>query len=159
MVETAANPKAIVIDDERLIADTLALILNHHGYEASSAYSGEEALEQVDRLQPDIVLSDVRMHELDGIETALRIRALHPGCRVILFSASYITDDEQERIDESGFEFLRRPLHPRELLSHLQESRTPSNVIQFQPARRSDPAKSFTPELGDRKAKGGIQST
>jgi DNA-binding response OmpR family regulator len=128
MVDTAAKPKVIVIDDQRLIADTLAEILNQNGYDAARVYSGEEALETVHRSEPDVVLSDVRLHKLDGIQTAVRIRSLHPACRIILFSASHISDAEQARIDECGFEFLHRPLHPKEVLKHLHGSRA-GNVI------------------------------
>lgn len=129
----ATTSKIIVIDDQHLIANTLAQILNQNGYEAAAVYSGEEALEQVNRVEPDVVLSDIRMHRLDGIHTALRIRILHPSCRVILFSASAISDEEQARIDDCGFEFLRRPLHPKEVLNHLR-----NNVIPFRTAHSSD---------------------
>lgn len=133
MVETIASPKVIVVDDQRLIADTLAEILNRNGYDAAAVYSGEEALDQINRSNPDIVLSDVRMHKLDGIQTAMRIRILHPTCRLILFSASGISDDEQARIDECEFEFLGRPLHPKEILN-LLGGRTPTNLIPFRTA-------------------------
>ena len=130
----AAPPRIIVIDDQRLIANTLAQILKQNGYDAAPVYSGEEALEQVKRSEPDVVLSDVRMHKLDGIQTALRIRILHPNCRVILFSASAISDEEQARIDDCGSEFLRRPLHPKDVLNHLA-GKPAGNVIPFRTAR------------------------
>jgi len=133
----AATPKIIVIDDQHLIANTLAQILNQNGYDAAPVYSGEEALEQVNRSEPDVVLSDVRMHKLDGIQTAMRIQILHPNCRVILFSAAAISDEEQARIDDCGFEFLRRPLHPRDVLHHLR-GKPAENVIPFRTARPSD---------------------
>ena len=133
----ATTPKIIVIDDQRLIANTLAQILNQNGYDAAAVYSGEEALEQVNRSEPDVVLSDVRMHKLDGIQTALRIRILHPNCRVILFSASAISDEEQARIDDCGFEFLMRPLHPKDVLNHLR-AKPAGNVGPLRIAQSSD---------------------
>jgi DNA-binding NtrC family response regulator len=138
----AATPRIIVIDDQRLIANTLAQILNQNGYDAAPVYSGEEALEQVNRTEPDVVLSDVRMHKLDGIQTALRIRILHPNCRVILFSASAISDEEQARIDDCGFEFLGRPLHPKDVLHHLS-GKPAGNVIPFRTAHPSDTGSYF----------------
>ena len=129
-----AKPKVMVIDDQRLIADTLAQILNQNGYEASPAYSGEAAMEVIHQSEPDLVLSDVRMNKLDGIQTALRIRILHPNCRIILFSASHISDEDQARIDECEFEFLHRPLHPKDLLNHLRGTSWPK-VIPFRRAR------------------------
>lgn len=138
----AGTPRIIVIDDQRLIANTLAQILNQNGYDAAPVYSGEEALEHVNQSEPDVVLSDVRMHKLDGIQTALRIRILHPGCRVILFSASAISDEEQARIDDCGFEFLRRPLHPKDVLNQLGGKRA-GNVIPIRTPLRSDTGKYF----------------
>lgn len=138
----AATPRIIVIDDQHLIANTLAQILNQCGYDAAPFYSGEEALQQVSRSEPDVVLSDVRMHKLDGIQTALRIRILHPNCRVILFSASAISDEEQARIDDCGFEFLRRPLHPKDVLNHLR-GKPAGNVPPFRTAHPSDTGSYF----------------
>ena len=74
----------LVVDDDKILADTLADILRKHGYRPIALYSGEEALELAQRFRPDVILSDIRMSRLDGIEAATRIRALHPGCRVIL---------------------------------------------------------------------------
>lgn len=116
------RPRVLVIDDERLIADTLREILELHGLDATAHYSGESALESVETVRPDIVLSDIRMHLLDGVETATRIRALHPLCRVILFSASTLSAANRHKIRHLGFEYLERPLHPRELLRRVMES-------------------------------------
>lgn len=120
MADHATKPKVLVIDDQRLIADTLTAILNQNGYEAAPFYSGEEALESVVRAAPAIVMSDICMRRIDGIQTALRIRKLHPRCRVILFSAAAVSEPDLDRIQESGFEFLPRPLHPVEVLHHLR---------------------------------------
>lgn len=123
MTETATKRKVIVVDDERLITDTLAAILNLNGYEAQTFYSGEEAVEWARSSRPDIVLSDVLMRRMDGVNTALHIRNLHPECRIILFSAYRVSDSEQVRIDESGFEFLPRPLHPKDVLERLRSAK------------------------------------
>jgi DNA-binding response OmpR family regulator len=119
MAETTTKPNVIVVDNERLIADTLTAILNQSGYEASALYSGEEALEWVTNCPPDVVLSDIRMHRMDGIETARRIRILHPGCRIVLFSP-FVTEFDQIRIDSCGCELLHRPLHPKDVLEQLR---------------------------------------
>lgn len=116
----AVNGRIVLIDDQYLRARTVAQFLNQNGYDVAPVYSGDEALERLNRFEPDVVLGDVRMHNLDGIQTALRIRILHPNCRVILFSATAISDEEQARIDDCGFEFLRRPLHPTNVLNHLR---------------------------------------
>jgi CheY-like chemotaxis protein len=72
----------LVIDDDRVLADTLSDILRKHGFKPVALYSGEEALELAGRFRPDVVLSDIRMSRLDGIEAAKRIRMLHPEYRI-----------------------------------------------------------------------------
>ena len=119
MNRTIIKSRVTVIDDEPVIADTLAEILSLHGYEAKAHYSGESALASVGEFCPQVVLSDVRMEKMDGIETALRIRQSHPGRRIILFTASLVRSDIHRRIHDLGFEFLQRPLHPREVLGLL----------------------------------------
>ncbi len=110
----------LVIDDDRVLADTLSDILRKHGFTPVALYSGEEALELAERLRPEIVLSDIRMSRLDGIETAKRIRALHPDCRVILFTAHVVSSSMRQLIEGFGFELLQRPLHPEHVLSVLR---------------------------------------
>ena len=123
MLEDRKNPaknKVLVIDDERIIANTLTEILQLHGFEAKALYSGESALEWIKTHRPDIVLSDIMMEEIDGVAAAVRIRELHPECRVILFSASPLNSESRSQISRLGFEFLDRPLHPKELLEHVR---------------------------------------
>ena len=109
---TSSRVRVAVIDDERIIADTLAEILKLHGYEAKPHYNGESALVDAGEFRPDVVLSDIQMGKIDGIETALRIRETQPQCRIILFTASPVGQDLYQKIDDLGFEFLRRPLQP-----------------------------------------------
>lgn len=125
MTGESKGTKVLVIDDDRLVADTLAEILRLHGFSASAVYSGEEAISFAERFEPEIILSDIRMHQVDGIEAAQTIRQLHPESRVILFTASTVNTRMKAAIERSGFEFLQRPLHPRSVLSAL-----------CQPARR-----------------------
>jgi DNA-binding NtrC family response regulator len=110
----------LVIDDDRMVADTLAEILRLDGFSPVALYSGEEAISFVDRFQPDVILSDIRMHGVDGLQTAQAIRQRHPECRVILFTASPVTAKAKQTIQRSGFEFLQRPLHPNRVLSVLR---------------------------------------
>jgi CheY-like chemotaxis protein len=73
----------VVVDDEQLIADTLALILNRSEFSATAAYSGEEAVEVASVLKPDILISDVIMFEMTGIDLAIHAVKSVPGCRVL----------------------------------------------------------------------------
>jgi len=116
------GPKVLVVDDERVIADTLAIILNQHGYDASAVYTGEEAVEAARALTPDLIISDVVMKDMDGIEAAIRIRQFLPGCKILLFSGQAATADllESARAKGHEFEILAKPVHPQDLLAKLQ---------------------------------------
>ncbi|MGP8225529.1 MAG: response regulator [Terracidiphilus sp.] len=122
MPETKTKPKVLVVDDERVIADTLSMILNQSGFEARSVYSGEGALELARAFEPDMLISDVIMADLNGIDAAIRIRALLPGIKILLFSGQAATADLLEIARAQGYEFeiLAKPVHPQDLLSRLR---------------------------------------
>jgi CheY-like chemotaxis protein len=116
------KPKILVVDDERVIADTLVIILNKNGFEATAAYSGEAAVEMAESLKPQMVVSDVIMNDMNGIDAAIRIRASVPGCRILLFSGQAATADLLEKARNQGHEFdiLAKPVHPKDLLAKLR---------------------------------------
>ncbi|QMV19315.1 response regulator [Granulicella sp. 5B5] len=119
-----AGKRVLVVDDEALIADTIVQILNRNGFQASAVYSGRAAVEAARDLQPETVLSDVAMPHLDGVETAIEIRAHCPTARIVLFSGQAATMEILERARALGhdFELLPKPIHPVELLKRLQVS-------------------------------------
>ena len=122
MPEAMTKPKVLVADDERVIADTLAMILNQSGFEARAVYSGETALELAPTFVPDMLISDVIMADLNGIDAAIRIRALLPGIKILLFSGQAATADLLEKARTRGheFEILAKPVHPQDLLTRLR---------------------------------------
>jgi two-component system phosphoglycerate transport system response regulator PgtA len=122
------RPRVAVVDDEHIVADTLAEILRLHGYESRALYSGEAAVEDAKEFMPGTVLIDVRMQGIDGVEASIRIKKLHPTCRIILFTASPVRQAIQARISILGFEFLQRPLHPWDVLSLLRNGVRPMEV-------------------------------
>jgi CheY-like chemotaxis protein len=122
MPERTAKPKVLVADDEPLIADTLAMILNQSGFEARAVYSGERALELAGTFKPEMLISDVIMGGLNGIDAAIRIQALLPGIKILLFSGQAATADLLEKARARGYEFeiLAKPVHPQDLLRKLR---------------------------------------
>ncbi len=122
MSQNSTKPKVLVADDERVIADTLAMILNQSGFEARAVYSGERALEEAPTFQPNMLISDVIMADLNGIDAAIRIREILPTIKILLFSGQAATADLLEKARGEGYEFeiLAKPVHPQDLLSRLR---------------------------------------
>jgi CheY-like chemotaxis protein len=123
MPEPSAKPKVMIVDDERVIADSLAMILNRAGFDAHAVYSGEKALELASTLEPDMLICDVIMGDLNGIDAAIRIRALLPAIKILLFSGQAATADllEKARMQGHEFEILAKPVHPQDLLNRLRQ--------------------------------------
>jgi CheY-like chemotaxis protein len=122
MPEGNHKPKVLVADDEPVIADTLAMILNQSGFETRAVYSGEKALEVASSFRPQMLISDVIMGELNGIDAAIRIRELLPEIKVLLFSGQAATANLLENARARGYEFeiLTKPVHPQDLLTRLR---------------------------------------
>ena len=110
--------RVIVVDDERLIADTVAQILNIHGYDAFAAYGPDDALKLADSFQPDLLLSDVAMPGMSGIELASTIKSQQPHLKVLLFSGQAGTS-RLLRESASQFRLEAKPIHPEKLLAVL----------------------------------------
>jgi len=118
----APRPKVLVADDEQVIANTLAIILNQAGFEAKAVYSGEKAVEALDSFAPDMLISDVIMTGMTGIEAAIQTRQRLPKCKILLFSGQAATADllEEARAEGHEFEILAKPVHPTDLLAKLR---------------------------------------
>ena len=122
MPPTVSKPRILVADDERVIADSLAMILNLSGFEARAVYSGESALELAAEFKPEMLISDVIMGGLSGIDAAIQMRALYPQVKILLFSGQAATADLLEKARAQGYEFdiLSKPVHPQDLLARLR---------------------------------------
>lgn len=127
------NSKIIlVVDDERRIADTLAMILKSKGYETVVAYEGDSALAHCSKLQPDLLLSDVLMPGMNGIDLAEAVSEKFPDCKVLLLSGQAATAEMVDRAREQGHDFslLSKPIHPAVLLKKVAEMLAPSAMHQ-----------------------------
>lgn len=121
-MQLAKKPKVLVVDDEQVIADTLAKILDMNGFEASAVYTGTAAVESARSIEPDLIISDVIMPDMNGIEAAISIRNFLPGCKILLFSGQAATADllETARAQGHEFEIIAKPIHPSDLLAKLK---------------------------------------
>lgn len=123
MATLQSSRRVLILDDEQVIANTLAMILNRNGFEAQAVYNGADAIEAARQIAPDVLISDVIMEGMTGIEVAIRISELAPRCKIILFSGQASTADLLQRAGAKGhsFELLVKPVHPRALLERLSQ--------------------------------------
>ena len=120
---SAYRPVVLVVDDESAIADTLTEILSRSGYAAMTAYDGNEALEAALVTPPEMLITDVILPGMTGIELAITVRRIFPDCKIILFSGQASTADllASARADGHHFTLLNKPLHPQDLLLRVSE--------------------------------------
>jgi DNA-binding NtrC family response regulator len=120
----AEGGRIVVVDDEPVIADTLAIIFQRSGYDAMAFYDAASALEACADCAPDLLVSDVAMTGVSGIELAIQVRQRCPECRVLLLSgrrASFRLVEEAKR-QGYHFEILEKPIHPVDLLQKVAEA-------------------------------------
>jgi CheY-like chemotaxis protein len=122
---SSVRPRVLVADDEQVIADTLALILNQSGYEACAVYGGREAVLRAERWSPEVFVSDVSMPEVNGIQAAIEICAMLPKCGVLMLSGELGSRSAVQSILFLGyrFQFVYKPILPAELLRHIRQLR------------------------------------
>ena len=132
MLGLREKKRVFVVDDEHVIADTLAKIFSNEGYETKAAYSAEEALVIVSEWHPHLAIVDVCLPVMSGIDLAILFKAEYPDCKITLFSGQNAASDFIETARQSGhsFDVLAKPLHPTELL-------TVASCLLFPPAGRA----------------------
>lgn len=111
----------LIVDDEKNMRITLSDILLDEGYDVTTASTGEEAVTLCDRHAFDIILMDVRMPGINGVEAFRRIRKHNEGVRVIMMSAYSVDDLKQAAIDEGAIAFLPKPLDVHKVVQLVSE--------------------------------------
>lgn len=117
------RPLVMVVDDESSIADTLAEILSRSGYAAVPSYDAESALEAALLTPPEILITDVVLPGMSGIDLALRVKRIFPDCKIILFSGHASTADllAAAQSEHRQFVLLNKPIHPADLLARIAD--------------------------------------
>jgi DNA-binding response OmpR family regulator len=119
---SAAVFRILVVDDEETIASSLAAILRLHGFAAKFCTDPHTALEMAKQEGIDLLISDVMMPKLSGIDLAIRVKEMQPTCRVMLFSGQADTVDLLATARELGHDFylITKPIHPTGLLVRIK---------------------------------------
>jgi CheY-like chemotaxis protein len=116
--------RVLVVDDDRLVADTLALIFEKNGYHARATYSADEALRVAREFVPNLLLCDVTMPGRDGLALTLDITLEFPSCRIIVLTGFYsnlVSVREQANKMLRPMGILTKPCQPSELLRHASD--------------------------------------
>jgi DNA-binding response OmpR family regulator len=148
-VSSNSVPRVFVVDDEHVIASTLAAILTLHGYSATSFTSPLAALAAARSEAPDLLISDVAMPGLSGVDLAIQMKAQYPECKILLFSGQTITQDLLKDARDQGhsFPFLQKPVHPSVMLSRIGALATESRLAGLRTSPGPVPALPVRPSL------------
>jgi two-component system nitrogen regulation response regulator NtrX len=116
------KPRILVIDDEAAIRDSLRMILEYEGYGFTGAASGQDGIALVQRDRPDLVLLDIKMPGMDGMDVLRRLRALDEGLPVVMISGHGTTSTAVEAIKSGALDFLDKPLSSERVILTLQNA-------------------------------------
>jgi len=119
-MESRSKRRVFVVDNEHMIAWSLAQILNNKGFEATAFTKPMEALDAAGRKPVDLLISDIVMPLMSGTDLAIRILEHHPECKVVLFSGQAGIGDVADLAQKHKFEVLLKPVHPVALLKRIQ---------------------------------------
>ncbi len=105
----------LVVDDEQVLAEAMGKYLGRHGYVVNVKFSGEEALELIDREPPDIVVLDYRLPRMDGLEVLRRIKVMRPAVEVVMLTAHGSLEGAVEAMKSGAHDYLGKPIDLEEL--------------------------------------------
>lgn len=112
--------RALVVDDEANLSELLRMALANDGWEARTAANGQEALNAVREFHPDIVVLDIMMPSIDGMEVLRRIRAAGNDVPVLFLTAKDAVEDRIAGIEEGGDDYVTKPFNLEEVIARLR---------------------------------------
>jgi len=116
------KPVLLLIDDEQGVIDTLSLLLKEEGFEVVSALTGADGLERFDEVRPDIVLTDIRMPKMTGVEVLQEIRERDPNTPVVLLTAQASLQSAIQAVNVGATHYVQKPWVNEELVAILRRS-------------------------------------
>ncbi len=151
-----SRPTILVVDDESAILDTVRILLKNQGFEASTAQGGRAGLEAIEKVGPQIVLSDIRMPGVGGIDILKAAREKDPDTPVILMTAQAELKTAIEAVNQGAFAYIQKPFSNDELVAICRRAAETrqlkvENKTLKQEIRRRDRSQTVKP-LGTSKA-------
>ncbi len=114
----SAAPSILVVDDEKVVRDSLTKWFLQDGYDVESAESGAEALKRLQARKRDLLLLDIKMPGMDGMELQQRVKELDPGATIIFITAHATIDSAVQALKQGAFDYVTKPVDP-DYLSHV----------------------------------------
>jgi DNA-binding response OmpR family regulator len=150
--------KILIVDDELAIVKLVGLMLQQRGYEIVAARLGAQALEKAQAENPDLVILDIMMPDMNGYEVCRRLRAnpATAGLPIIMFTAKAMVDDKVAGFQAGADDYLTKPIHPEELISRIEAVLSRSARRQGQ---KEEPPPVRAKVLGFLGSKGGVGTT
>ncbi|HJQ20539.1 MAG TPA: sigma-54 dependent transcriptional regulator [Gemmatimonadaceae bacterium] len=115
-------PSVLVVDDEVAILDTLRILLRNEGFEPHLVQGGRKAIEDLGAIRPDIVLTDIRMPTVGGVEVLAAARESDPDVPVILMTAQATLQSAMQAVNEGAFYYIQKPFRNDELIAILKRA-------------------------------------
>jgi two-component system response regulator HydG len=115
-------PSVLIVDDETSILDSLRILLKNAGFAPQAAHGGRAGLEALETTTPDILLSDIRMPGVDGVQLLAAARARDPHLPVILMTAQATLQSAMQAVNEGAFYYIQKPFRNDELLAILRRA-------------------------------------
>jgi pilus assembly protein CpaE len=150
--------KILVVDDEIESVKLIGLMLQRRGYEIAAARTGAQALEKAQAEDPDLIILDVMMPDMDGYEVCRRLRAdpAMASVPIIMFTAKTMIDDKVAGFQAGADDYLTKPVHPEELASRIEAVLLRTSRRQSPVEEKLDPRAKVIGFLG---SKGGLGTT
>jgi two-component system response regulator MprA len=133
----AGGPTVLIAEDDRALRESLERVLRFEGYTVASARDGAEALEAVDQLEPDALVLDVMMPNVDGLSACRRLRERGERLPILMLTARHTVSDRVEGLDAGADDYLVKPFAVDELLARLR-------ALLRRPAPAEDPGEAIT---------------
>ncbi len=123
MIDRATpGPRILVVDDEAGILESLRILLKNEGFTPHVALGGKQGLEQLESVAPDVVLSDIRMPAVGGLEILGAAHSKDPDTPVILMTAQATLQSAMQAVNEGAFYYIQKPFRNDELLAILRRA-------------------------------------
>jgi DNA-binding NtrC family response regulator len=120
--KSGRRTRILVVDEESVTADTLAKVLRRNGYATEAAYDGNGALQRALLSPPELVITDVALPGMSGVQLAITIKRVYPDCKILLYSGQASTPELIRSPHWAPYDFtlLSKPVRPKDLLALVE---------------------------------------